>query len=332
MPKFRLTIDEVEPHPEDAHAFYFDIVSSQVAVLNTARDVDLQAQSNLALQIKSHGIGGMSDHINTINGCLTFMSEVIPHRSNMRLIGPTTFLVHGPEGCGKTLLLERLSDCPWRRVFRLDPDWLTSNRKAQAEAMSDEIFCKAREHQPSLILIDRLDKFLQKAETLVSRLELELKRLQGTQVVVAATARSVYDIDASLRTPWTLKTELEIFPPNVRQREDMLRQIIGPDQQNSTVRFSSLAERSHGFVGRDIDKLCWLAADHHAKQVFESLAAEQVRCGMHIGMPSFWLRAAGPRGLRQVAQPRRDATLAPLPLSKSRHLLMRTVAFAEVFA
>jgi AAA family ATPase len=267
-----MNVEAIEPPPNEDSPLYFDPLNTEITVLDLSID-KAPAQMDDTLQIKDSGIGGLSDHLETINSSLAFLSSVASTLPDQHLLGPTTFLVHGPEGTGKTLLLDRLSDCAWREVFRLDLDWLTANPKAQAKAMSDT-FEKARRSQPSLILIDDLDKFLQKAEHLVSRLRAEMKKLEGSKVVVSAAARSVYDVDASLRTTSAFKTELEIFPPNMVQREDMLRKILGTDRNIPGVDFTAVAERSHGFVGRDIYKLCGLARNHRVQQVYQSLDIE----------------------------------------------------------
>lgn len=262
--KFRATIEVVEPQDAEAHPHFFDPIKSQVTIVpNPAMEKSL-ARKDVTLIIDGQGIGGLSDHLATINKCLATMTSPNFPLLNKRLFGPTSFLIHGPEGSGKTLLLQRISKAPWQKVLKLDQKWLGANRKAQAEALCDDLFGAARANQPALILIDNLDKLLQKAdETLVNSLQDELGKLEGTQVVVAAAARSVYDVDAGLRTSSTFSTILEILPPNVRQREDMFRQILGTDEQIPSVNFAALAERSHGFVGRDIRHLCGLAWRHH---------------------------------------------------------------------
>lgn len=270
--KTRLNVEVTEPLPNEDSPLYFDPLKTEITVLDLSILKGL-AQKDGTLQIKASGIGGLSDHIATINSSLSFLSSVASTLSDQHLLGPTAFLIHGPEGTGKTLLLDRLSECAWREVFRLDLDWLTANTKAQAKAISDT-FEKARRSQPSLILMDELDKFLGKAEHLVSRLKAEIQKLEGSKVVVSAAARSVYDIDASLRTTSVFKTELEIFPPNLAQREDMLRQILGTGRSTPDVNFTSVAERSHGFVGRDIYKLCGLARNHRVHQVYKSWDSE----------------------------------------------------------
>jgi AAA family ATPase len=263
--KMRVTVQSIDPLPTEKHSVDFDMLTTQ---LTTTSDVPAQKPAVTPtphLQMNMDGIGGLSEHATTINKRLSFFTNALPRVANKHLLGNTSFLLHGPEGTGKSLLLERLADCPWQEVYRVD---LGTHPKGQTKAIS-EAFEEAHENQPSLIVMDNLDRFLDKSESLVNKLRTELAKLEGSQVVVAAAARSIYDIDPSLRTISAFKTHVELFPPNVRQREDMLRQVLGPTQQLTDVDFSLLAERSHGFVGRDIHHLCGLARNRHVQKLYE---------------------------------------------------------------
>ncbi|KAF2473082.1 AAA-domain-containing protein [Lindgomyces ingoldianus] len=273
-PKLRATVESIEPPLDPNVPYYFDPIKSHVTIMNAPSSRDSPTLSDTVLEINNSGIGGLSAHIGTINKYLAILSVSATALTDYHLFGPTAILIHGAEGTGKSLLLERLSECAWRDVFRLDVDWLASNPKAQVKELS-KVFDKARTLEPSLILMDDVDKFLGKAESLVKVLSTELKKLEGTRVVVAAAARSVYDIDASLRTTSAFKLELEIFPPSVKQREDILRQIIGPNRIVPSINFTSLAERMHGYVGRDVHKLCGLARNHRVQTILQSLEVEK---------------------------------------------------------
>ncbi|KAJ4305416.1 AAA+-type ATPase [Kalmusia sp. IMI 367209] len=267
--KIRMTVVEVNSDSGGDCPLFFDPFESQVVFSNNPSLIGAATiESSAVLCVDGTGIGGLSEHIRTINEELAFISSADFPSADSHLLGPTSFLLHGSEGCGKTLLLERLSLASWQKVYRLDHKWLAANRKRQADALSNDVFNAAVRHQPSLILIDNLDKFLQKAEDLVMDLQYELKRTQNTKVVVAAATRRIYDIDASLLSRWGLRIKLELFPPNVKQREDILRQILS---RKMSLDLTSLAERCHGFVGRDIDELCSLARYHRQKQVKDSL-------------------------------------------------------------
>ena len=242
---------------------YFDELTTQIITIGDITTERPTAKPSGVLRLRSDGIGGLSNHIGAINEDLSFLTNSLPHLHNRHLLGPTAFLLHGPEGTGKSLLLDRLAECPWAEVYRINPD---TNPKGQAKAVSD-IFEEARENQPSLILMDNLDRLLEKADTLVNRLRTELATLEGSQVVVAAAARSVYDVDSSLRTAAAFQTELELLPPNTKQREEIVRQVLGPTCNVKGVDFTALAERSHGFVGRDIASLCRLARKRHTRRI-----------------------------------------------------------------
>ncbi|KAJ8110592.1 hypothetical protein OPT61_g6607 [Boeremia exigua] len=278
-PKLRLTVQSIDPQPDEKTALYFDPVSTHIVAADepppqqttpTAAEEPTKPASDI-LKLNGQGIGGLPEHISAINKSLLFFSHAASVLPDQHLLGPTTFLFHGPEGTGKTMLLDRLAEAPWKNVLRLS---LETHPKNQAAGMEDT-FEAAKEDQPSLVLLDNLDKFLEKAETLVGKLRSELAKLEGSKVVVAAAARSIYDIDSSLRTTSGFKTEFEIFPPNLVQREDILRNIIGSARATSDVNFTAVAERAHGFVGRDIHKLCGLARNHRVQSVYESLAEEE---------------------------------------------------------
>jgi AAA family ATPase len=268
--KLRVTVQSIDPLPTEKYAVYFDLLTTQVTTTIEVPTQQHATASRRVLQLKSDGIGGLSDHVTAINKRLSFLTNSLPFQRDFRLSGPTSFLLHGPEGTGKSLLLERLAECPWKEVYTINSD---TNPKGQAKVIS-ETFEEARENQPSLILMDNLDRFLDKAESLVNRLRTELTKLGGTQVVVAAAARSLYDVDASLRSPSAFKTKLELYPPNAKQREEILRQVLGPNSKLTGVDFPILAERTHGFVGRDIRDLCTLARDRVEQRVDESIGEE----------------------------------------------------------
>lgn len=269
--KIRLHVNIIEPCPDEKYAVYFDPVKTQVTTSGDVSCGRRPLSPSGTFQLRRDGIGGLTGHIATIDRTLSFLTAAGLNVSDQYLLGPTTLLFHGPEGTGKTLLLERLTECPWQQVYRIN---LESHPKGQVKAITD-IFEDARDRQPSLVLMDNLDKFLEKADTLVNRLRTELASLEGSQVVVAGAARSIYDIDSSLRTTSAFKTEIELFPPNVRQREDILRQILGPGRKIGNTDFPSLAARTHGFVGRDIHKLCGLARNRRVQRAYEPLDDDQ---------------------------------------------------------
>ena len=163
-----MVVKSIDPPPDLNRPLCFDPFESKVN-LEGATSVDSHSSASTVTvpldklpQISSDGIGGLSEHIAIINESLAFLTNPQFTLADQHLIGPTAFLIHGPEGTGKTMLLERLSECHWAETFRLDS---SSSSKAPAKELA-ETFEKARETQPSIILMDDIDKYLGKAETL----------------------------------------------------------------------------------------------------------------------------------------------------------------------
>jgi AAA family ATPase len=266
--RWRLKVEAVTPAPDTNNRLYFSLANSKVTLVNTATTHPAQQVEDV-FQVNSDGIGGLSSQIKAINKRLGLQMKS-SYLRDRRFLGPTAFLIHGPEGTGKSLLLERLSACPWRETYKAHQ---VLNTKAPAKELP-ALFERALATQPSLILIDDLDKLLKKSEDLIGLLRSELKRLESTKVVVAATARGLLDIDPGLRTAWTFRHTIEILPPNKHQREEILREVIGPEQIRD-VDFPVLAERTHGFVGGDLYTLCAMARTHHKDSVYDAMQDEE---------------------------------------------------------
>ncbi|KAH7139364.1 P-loop containing nucleoside triphosphate hydrolase protein [Dendryphion nanum] len=264
--KIRVNVDAIKPTPDAGVPIYFDPEETVIQITSAALKKPIPPASPRSFRITEDGTGGLSHHVKILNRDLALLTNDYFSRLDPYLSGPTAFLIHGPEGTGKSLLLKKLAGCDWANVLYVDIS--TSTTKTQSSDMTKK-FEEARSSQPSLIVMDDLDKYLGKAETLVGQLRAELEKLEGSKVVVAAAARSVYDVDASLRTNSTLNIQLEIFPPNVKDREEILRAVFDPVRAVSNLDFISLAERTHGFVGRDIHTLCGKGRKHHIYSLYE---------------------------------------------------------------
>ncbi|KAF2654491.1 AAA-domain-containing protein [Lophiostoma macrostomum CBS 122681] len=262
--RWRLRVDTVVPTPDANNRLYFSLATSKIIFANTKVTQSAQPVDDV-FQINSDGIGGLSGQIKAINNKLRLQMDP-PYLQDRKNLGPFAILIHGPQGSGKSLLLERLSACPWRETYKAD---LLLNTKAPAKELA-ALIERAVATQPSLILIDELDQLLKKSEDLVKALKSELKTLEGTKVVVAATARSIHDIDSALQNGWTFGHILEILPPNEQQREAILREIVGLEHIPD-INFHTLAERTHGFVGGDLYTLCILARRHRKDSIYETV-------------------------------------------------------------
>ncbi|KAA8913701.1 hypothetical protein TRICI_003132 [Trichomonascus ciferrii] len=177
------------------------------------------------------------------------------------------FLLHGPPGTGKTMLLRAVANETNAHVLTINGPSIVSKYLGETEAALRNIFEEARDYQPSIIFIDEIDALVPKrdsdesgeAESRVVSTLLTLMDGMGSSgrvVVIGATNRP-NSIDPALRRPGRFGQEIEIGIPDVSGRLDILQLQLRdiPHQLNESY-ISSLASRTHGYVGSDLYALC----------------------------------------------------------------------------
>jgi cell division protease FtsH len=73
---------------------------------------------------------------------------------------PSAIILHGPPGCGKTFAVERLVEFLDWPVFRVDSNSVGSPYIHETSRKVSEIFEKAMEDSPAVIVIDEMESFL----------------------------------------------------------------------------------------------------------------------------------------------------------------------------
>ncbi|KAI9769970.1 MAG: AAA+-type ATPase [Geoglossum simile] len=217
------------------------------------------------LHICPGAVGGLASQINSLNQLFTVF-DLPNYGIPSRLGGPGGILLYGPPGTGKSLLLSQIASTGWGKVFKLDTS-IIDRFVGESEAAIRRAFSDAKRQQPSIIIIDELDSFAPKrgrsSETgepkIVSTLVAELNSLNTTSgcanfsrvLVIAATNRP-NNIDESLRRPGRFESEIEIPIPDANARTQILKVLLDIPIDTQDELLESLGERTHGFVGADL--------------------------------------------------------------------------------
>ena len=212
--------------------------------------------------VSDEGVGGLHKQLQQLNKRLdalnvdwTRIGVPLQYRRN------GSILLHGPEGTGKSLVLKKLSEAPWNKVFTIDESIL-SQYVGQSQTALRKLFGEAFKHQPSLVIIDGMDavagrrtREISPAATLAPALAAELDKIRDTQVVVVAATNRLTDIDRSLRTPGRFRYEIEIPVPDVSSRIEILKVLQQKNRHEADPISENIGERTHGFVGSDLEAL-----------------------------------------------------------------------------
>ena len=238
------------------------------------------------LYVSSDGIGGLERQLAQLNERLSAYSGEarklkLPAYYRPRRGG---LILHGPPGTGKTLLLNKVAAAPWRKVLKFDLT-VGGRHAGDTEAAVHRVFADAIRHQPSVVIIDRLESVAGKAISqdiqgyinIAPSLGEEINRLNGSRVFVIAATNRLKDVDEALRGPGCFEFDIEIPIPDSKTRTEILKIISGLPRNAAARELESLGDRTHGFVGADLDRLVQLSVDKAKGRVVMCIDQEPSR-------------------------------------------------------
>jgi transitional endoplasmic reticulum ATPase len=196
---------------------------------------------------------------------------------------PKGVLLHGPPGTGKTLIAKAVANESGANFFSIAGPEIMSKYYGESEQRLREIFEEAQKVAPSIIFIDEIDSIAPRRGEVTGEVErrvvaqllamMDGLKERGQVVVIGATNR-VQAIDPALRRPGRFDREIEIGVPDRVGRVEILQIHMRNMPIHEDVNLESLADRTHGFVGADINALCKEAAMKALRRYLPDLTTE----------------------------------------------------------
>ncbi|KAL8735721.1 MAG: hypothetical protein Q9181_002724 [Wetmoreana brouardii] len=221
-------------------------------------------------RLDNTAIGGLDSQIYRLNAAMAaYDSSADTYKSNAHhRLRRGGVILHGPSGTGKSMLLRMVSHAGWRKVFHIHKT-TGRTRVGEGEALVREIFTDAHRQQPSVVIIDNLDALAGKDEPIngsrylnvASILREEFDKRRDSRIFVVAATRNLALIDETLRCPGRFETEIEIPVPGADARAKILSLAVGLSEKSCNPQIVQLANRTHGYVGSDLDLLVQVAMD-----------------------------------------------------------------------
>jgi len=173
-------------------------------------------------------------------------------------------MLHGPPGCGKTLLARAVANESEANFYSINGPEIMSKFYGESEARLREMFQKAQKNSPSIIFIDELDSMAPKREEVTGEVErrvvAQLLALmdglagRGNLIVIGATNRPEA-LDPALRRPGRFDREIEIGVPDKQARHEILQIHTRGMPLAEDVDLKKLGEMAHGYTGADLAAL-----------------------------------------------------------------------------
>ncbi|TRM84640.1 AAA family ATPase, partial [Sulfolobus sp. E3] len=169
-------------------------------------------------------------------------------------------LLYGPPGVGKTMMAKALAKTLKVKLISLSGAEIMYKGYEGAIAAIKEVFNRARENKPSIILLDELDAIASKrnykssseASKIVNQLLTEMDGIRSLkEVIVIGTTNKLKAIDPAILRPGRFDKILHMPLPNKDERLDILKKYIGMDECEK-VDCSIIAEKTEGYSGADL--------------------------------------------------------------------------------
>ena len=219
---------------------------------------------------------------------------------------PRGLLLHGPPGCGKTLLAHAIAGELNIPLINVSAPSVVTSYSGESEKKLREVFDEAKRVAPCVILLDEIDVLAGKREEAGKEMERrivaqlltcmdsigqyentisrsasqietekvtensvsEIIKNNGTVIVIGATNRPDA-LDPALRRAGRFDREICLGVPDLDTREGILRVLVRGLRVEDKFDYREIAKRTAGYVGADLSALVGTAGMIAVKRIFE---------------------------------------------------------------
>ncbi|RWQ99677.1 putative AAA family ATPase/60S ribosome export protein Rix7 [Paecilomyces variotii] len=231
-------------------------------------------------------LGGMDDVMQELADLLILPMTRPQVYMSSNVQPPRGVLLHGPPGCGKTMIANAFAADLGVPFIAVSAPSIVSGMSGESEKALREHFEEAKKMAPCLIFIDEIDAITPKRESAQREMEkrivaqlltcmddLALDKTDGKPVIVLAATNRPDSLDPALRRGGRFDKEINLSVPSEPVREQILRALTRKMQLADDLDFKTLAKRTPGFVGADLNDLVSTAGSAAIKRYLEILRA-----------------------------------------------------------
>ena len=229
-------------------------------------------------------IGGLDEEVQKVREMIELPLKHPEVFQQLGIDAPSGVLLQGPPGTGKTLLAKAVANESNATFLSIDGPEIMSKYYGESEKQLREKFEEAREEAPAIIFVDEIDAIAPKRDEsggeverrVVAQLLSEMDGLEAREnvIVIAATNRAD-SIDPALRRGGRFDREIEIGVPNRDGRKEVLQIHTRNMPLADDVDLNELADKTHGYVGADLEAMCKEAAMYVLRDILPEIDLDE---------------------------------------------------------
>ncbi|KAH8912774.1 AAA-domain-containing protein [Coniochaeta sp. PMI_546] len=224
-------------------------------VVKIARPGDVAVEAAEPGKLEIENVPGREEQVKELNRFLVRFTKPNPYDAQPNFSG---LVIHGGHGTGKSMLLDLVAKTGWGAVHRIH----FKDKLPEVQ----ETLTRARNQQPSIVLIDALERLIDSERSNRTAVILALcealdtlsadaaARCELPKVVVIATCLDhVTDVPADLRDPGRFTRDIFLPLPDEACRKAILTSFNLPlDPATKAATLQDLSERTHAYNGKDL--------------------------------------------------------------------------------
>lgn len=220
-----------------------------------ARPQDRAVEDAGPRKLEIESVPGREAEVKELNKFLARFTKPNPYDTQPNFSG---MVIHGGHGTGKTMLLDMVAKTGWGSLHRI-------HFKDKLPEVQDTL-AQARSQQPSVVLIDGLERLIDSTRSNRSAVILALCEMMDAlsadalakgdlpKVVMIATCLDhVTDVPAEMRDPGRFTRDIFLPLPDEGCRKSILRSFnlpLHPEEKEEILQ--NLSERTHAYNGKDL--------------------------------------------------------------------------------
>eukprot|EP00597_Dinobryon_sp_UTEXLB2267_P004109 CAMPEP_0170059922 /NCGR_PEP_ID=MMETSP0019_2-20121128/2031_1 /TAXON_ID=98059 /ORGANISM="Dinobryon sp., Strain UTEXLB2267" /LENGTH=467 /DNA_ID=CAMNT_0010265319 /DNA_START=2439 /DNA_END=3842 /DNA_ORIENTATION=+ len=232
----------------------------------------------------------------TKQSVLSLCKQLNSTLTNTRPFVPTSLLLFGPPGCGKSVLVRALCRQQNVPMIQVTPSLLLRKYVGETSQMTKSIFTLASKLQPCIMFVDEMDSLLRARtsdDTSVDRnIKTEFMQLwddlarSGTKVVVIGSTNRPQDLDAAIQRRFERSFLLGL--PDLAARTDIFRRTLTGCSLHPSLKefdFQQCAALTEGYSSSDLRALCKAALQLcESSDIFEGDTVDKLSPRISEGM------------------------------------------------
>ncbi|KAK8854718.1 hypothetical protein IAR55_003457 [Kwoniella newhampshirensis] len=215
-------------------------------------------------------LGGLQPQIQQIKSLLDLPLLQPALFTLFGLTPPRGILLHGPPGTGKTALARAVAASAQCSCIVVNGPELSSAYHGETEERLRGVFTEAKKRSPCIVVLDEVDALCPRRDggeggeverrvvaTMLTLLDgMSQNGPEAERVFVIGATNRPNSLDPALRRPGRFDREIEIGIPDAAGRRQII-DIMLSKMPHSLIEhdISTLASRTHGYVGADLSSL-----------------------------------------------------------------------------